>query len=123
MNLTTKHQQKMKDIRLTLENVWFRQIRDYRRDEAYTDITPWWQSRLCINYNGHCEQCRNCKTNSCKPTPKSLFAHISLGLAPLSDTDKHRYYFIKKISKGYGKFIWGAPRHKCFIIHLEKKTQ
>lgn len=112
----------MNDIRLTLENVWYRQIRDYRRDEVYRDITPFWQSRLCANYNAHCEQCRHCTTNFCKPAPKSLFAHISLGLAHDSETDKHRYYFIKSITKGYGKFIWGAPRHKCFIIRFIKEN-
>lgn len=110
----------MKDIRLTLKNVWFRQLRDYRRDEDYRDITPFWQSRLCMYYNAHSEQCKNCKTNFCKPTPKSLTAHISLGRVHDSETDKHIYYFIKSISKGYGKFIWGAPRHKCFIIRFIK---
>jgi hypothetical protein len=110
----------MKDIRLTLKNVWFRQIRDYGRDEDYREITPYWQSRLCINYDAHNEECKNCKHNYCRPVPKSLFAHISLGLAPSSETDKHRTYFIDKISKGYGKFLWGSPHHRCFIIHLMK---
>lgn len=106
------------DIRLILKNVWFRQIRDYRRDEVYKDITPYWQSRLCIYYDAHSKECKNCKNNYCRPTQKSLTAHISLGLAPDSDKDKHRYYFIEKITKGYGKFLWGAPRHRCFIIHI-----
>lgn len=112
----------MRDIRLPLKNVWFRQIRDYRRDEVYKDISPYWQSRLCIYYNAHSEQCKNCKNNYCKPIPKQLTAHISLGLAPVSEKDKHRYYFIKNITKGYGKFIWGAPRHRCFVIHIENLT-
>lgn len=110
----------MKDIRLTLKNVWYRQIRDYRRDEVYKDITPYWQSRLCIYYDAHSEECKHCKTNTCKPVPKAFIAHISLGQAPIIEKDKHRYYIINKISKGYGKFIWGAPRHKSFIIHLFK---
>lgn len=113
----------MKEIRLPLKKIWYRQIRDYRRDEDYREIKPYWQSRLCVNYNAHCEECRHCKTNFCKPVPKSLLADISHGLAPRSDHDKHRYYFIKKITKGYGKFIWGAPRHKCFIIHLDKSPK
>lgn len=108
----------MKMIRLTLENVWFRQIRDHRRNEVYRDIIPFWQSRLCINYDAHSDECKHCKTNFCKPLPKVQIAHISLGLAPIKDKDKHIYFIIKKISKGYGKFIWGAPRHKTFIIHL-----
>lgn len=110
----------MKDIRLMLKNVWFRQISDYRRDEDYRDITPYWQSRLCINYDIHSEECKHCKTNFCKPVPKSLIAHFTLGQAPISDKGKHRYFVIRKISKGYGKFIWGAPSHKCFIIHIIK---
>ena len=110
------------EVRLMLENVWFRQIRDYRRDQDYRDITPYWQSRLCINYNSHSEECKCCKTNYCHPVPKPLIAHISLGRAPKTDQDKHRYYFIKSITKGRGKFIWGAPRHKCFIIQLIKPT-
>lgn len=111
------------EVRLMLENVWFCQIRDYRRDQDYRDITPYWQSRLCINYNSHSEMCKRCKTNSCHPVPKPLTAHISLGRAPKTDQDKNIYYFIKKITKGYGKFIWGAPRHKCFIIHLIKPSE
>lgn len=110
----------MKDIRLTLQNVWFCQILYYRRDEVYRDITPYWQSRLCINYDASSQECKNCKNNYCKPTPKAPLAHISLGQAPYSDKYKHRYYFIMKISKGYGKFLWGAPRHRCFIVKLDK---
>lgn len=112
----------MRDIRLMLENVWFRQIRDHNRDEDYRDITPFWQSRLCLNYDAHSEQCKNCKTNFCKPVPKSPSAHITLGRPTDSELSKHRYYPILNISKGYGKFIWGAPRHKCFIIHLDKNS-
>lgn len=113
----------MRDIRLILKNVWYRQIRDYRRDEVYTDITPWWQSRLCKNYDANDDYCSFCKTNHCKPVSKSPSAHITLGRPTDSELSKHRYYPILNISKGYGKFIWGAPRHKCFIIHLDKSPE
>lgn len=109
-----------KTIRLTLKSTWFRLIRDGKKLEEYRDIKPYYCARLCKNYQND-EFCANCSKNGCSPVPKKDRVIFSLGYPHKSDHDKFISCKIVGLRKGYGRWLWGAPRsYKVFIIELER---
>lgn len=107
------------EIRLTLKKLWFKLIRDYRKIEEYRDITPYYCARLCANYKKDSIECKDCKTNYCRPEPKANTVHFTLGYPRNDDNERHLVREIEEIRKGRGRLIWGAPQHRCFVIHLK----
>lgn len=81
-------------LRLTLHRRWFDMIQTGQKKEEYREIKPFWITRLNKDYtrvefiNGY-------------------------------HTDADRFTVgLKKISVGYGRKDWGAPRKKVFILLL-----
>lgn len=107
----------MKEIRLTLTKVWFVLIKSGQKTEEYRDITPYYMTRLCKNYNK--EICQTCKHNYCHPEPKGDSVHFTLGYPRNDQPERHMVKRILDIRKGRGRWIWGAPNHRCFIIKLD----
>lgn len=110
----------MKEIRLTLNPTWFKTTKLGTRKADYRDITPFYCSRLCKNYDPKSTTCRRCKFDFCRPTPKADTIHFTLGYPAPNNPDRHLYYRIKEIRKGRGNWLFGAtPSRKQFIIDLE----
>lgn len=112
----------MRCLRLSLKRVWFDMVsRGIKRDE-YRDIIPYYQSRLCAEYDKHSSNCANCKNNFCNVTPKVDAIHFTLGYPTDDDVEKHLILKIGRIRKGRGKYLWGGnPSVRTFIIELETK--
>lgn len=108
----------MKTTRLTLTKLWFNLIRKGTKTEEYREITPYYCSRLCANYDKKSPFCQNCAKDYCRPTPKVDAIHFTLGYPRDDQQDRHMICTVEEIRKGYGKILHGAPRHRCFIIKL-----
>lgn len=107
-------------LRLTLKNIWFQLIRRGIKKEEYRDISPYYQTRLCANYDAKSMECQGCKTNYCRPVPKFDEVHFTLGYPTDQDLEKHMVVKTKGLRKGWGRPLWGcSPSKRVFIIDLE----
>lgn len=109
----------MNKIKLTLKSPWFSLVKNGQKTEDYREITPYYCARLCANYNSKSHDCRHCKTAFCRPEIKHPYIQYSLGYPPSSRTDRFTIKRVAGIRKGHGRWIWGAPNGKSFIIELE----
>lgn len=108
----------MKTTRLTLKKLWFNLIKRGTKTEEYREITPYYCSRLCANYDKESPICKNCAKDYCRPTPKIGGIHFTLGYPRDDQEERHMVCKVLDIRKGYGNRLKGAPGHRCFIIKL-----
>lgn len=114
----------MKSLRLSLRRVWFDMIKNGIKREEYRDIIPYYQSRLCADYDKESKVCANCKNNFCAVMPKVDAIHFTLGYPSNDEVERNLFVKIGRIRKGKGKFLWGGnPSVRTFVIELKNERR
>lgn len=128
-----------KMLTATIRKQWFDMIDSGKKPEEYREIKPYWVSRLLIlpelgcwgEYRDILSALRQPPEHSGCDTVKELMEYYDLKfqdyeiLRLMNGYGKDRpvlYRYIKRITVGTGKPLWGAePGKRYFIIHLGMK--
>lgn len=99
-------------IILPLNKKWFEMIKSGKKNEEYRNISRYYASRFCKNYNG-CEDCEQCSFFRPKQYDGIIF---TLGYPSNNDASRIISYSVSKIEIRCGKKDLGAEENKKYFV-------